>query len=412
MGRRAAKRVLMLLGIALMLSACDFARGFSTENVAVNDDGQLVVQHQNNDGLRTFSPPGQFNFNARVLSDSVTGGNQQREIELADGTAIRLVNQRAIEESTDGFETFEVVWQVDPDAGWWRGDTYAPIPGVFDLVALPDGSAAAAAGTIGVLERSPDGTWTPSVADLRTLPLFTVALVLAGALVFMVAAIMAFGPLTHGRGSAKAATILIPPFVLASTWTFNTVDFGADFLTILTFPFAAQSLGTSIGSLIRSKDTPNYLPALVKLTAALGALLVGVFATLYVLWSRDLLSYRWAVQGCAIATVLVPIVGAYLLRRQVGTQPLPPAPNIVESSWSKAIVLGYVLPPIVGIPLTAISALFIAGDSGLVPVESAVFPWLLVIALAGLPAYLIPKADYSGLSVKRGDFQILEKIET
>ena len=150
----------------------------------------------------------------------------------------------------------------------------------------------------------------------------------------------------------------------------------------------------------------------MKLTAALGALLVGVFATLYVLWSRDLLSYRWAVQGCAIATVLVPIVGAYLLRRQVGTQPLPPAPNIVESSWSKAIVLGYVLPPIVGIPLTAISALFIAGDSGLVPVESAVFPWLLVIALAGLPAYLIPKADYSGLSVKRGDFQILEKIET
>lgn len=143
MDRRNIRRVLGALGLVLLLGACDFADNTLTD-IALDANGNVVeIRPDDSDNGPNLSEVG-----------------QDLQVELADGTSIRLVDGRAIIESRDGFETSETVWEVDPDEAWWFHQFDVSRPGAFDVLVLPDGTAPVAGGAARVLERSAEGEWS------------------------------------------------------------------------------------------------------------------------------------------------------------------------------------------------------------------------------------------------------------
>lgn len=375
MDRRNIRRVLGALGLVLLLGACDFADNTLTD-IALDANGNVVeIRPDDSDNGPNLSEVG-----------------QDLQVELADGTSIRLVDGRAIIESRDGFETSETVWEVDPDEAWWFHQFDVSRPGAFDVLVLPDGTAAVAGGAARVLERSAEGEWTPSVAYLRTLPLGAMVLTLAGVFGLLLALPMAAGPSVHGRGSARGAMILLFPFTAFSILFLHTGQFGAQIFFFVSIPFAAQGLGMAVGSIIRSSGTPRHTSTMRAVGGALLVALTATFGTLYVLWSRDMLSYGRAVWGCAIAASVLGLAGIAVLRWRVdSSSKIAPDRNVSPISWGTVWLLGVIVPGIVAFPLM-FGVWGYVFDNEAVP--GFIILALLLIGLAGLTGLLTTRARY------------------
>lgn len=308
------QRRLMFIGtlLVLALSACDWDDN-STIDVAVTADGEVV-------GLRFWEVADIEAGDAELP----TGLGEETEVTLSDGTEIRLVDNRSIVESTDGFASATTVWEVNPEQNWWFHHFGPGRPGAHDIIVAPDGSVAVAGGAVGVVERLPDGSWTPSVSDLRTLPLSGLVAVLSGLSVLVLSLVMALGPHVEGRSLARYATFIVLPFTALSIAALDSGQFGVKVLTLLSSPSVPIAFGLAIASARRSRATPNHSATIGPLGLALLAVQAIIYAGFYVLWSRDLWPYAWSVRGSLITTSLLIAIGVATLRRRVDPTPLLP----------------------------------------------------------------------------------------
>ena len=330
------------VAFALLFTACTPDPGPpNIQDVALDGNGQVVAL-----GDYGLSEPPDFN--------PVEGVGTARELCLSEGTCIRLVDDHSIEESADGWETSHVVWSIEPNASWWQhehGGDFGARVGVVDMVAVPDGSVAVATGQLGVITRSPDGQWTPDVAELRTLPLGLASLLVVLATLTMIAAGLAFGRPNYGTVPAKIAFFLLLPSVLVTARLLSgAAGIGTQVLAILPALAAIPAAGLLLGAIVRATRTPNYgHGALIRYVVS-GVALVGVLTALYVLWSRNLSDWSVAIIGSVLVYVVVHVGLPLALKHLAVPAPAPtdfysidsPVTILAAAGWS--IVAGITTP--------------------------------------------------------------------
>ncbi len=280
------------MGLILTLSACSPGDGPpNIKDIGFDGAGNVV--------LVDVAPD--------YYSDEVAGENivaesgQVTEACLADGTCIRLIDERQIDESTDDWATSKTVWKIDPNASWWDieyGEEFAADVGVFDIVVLPDQSVLVAAGHILTISRGVDGQWSPSAADLRTLDKTIPGFATVVAALVLVAAGLTFGP--EPRFGRWAMFLLLPMFVTLLFMVQSSRGLNGRALVVLFYPLALCGSGVLAGALLRTRHEDGFVRRIGLPLLAAPALLVVGWALAYVLWSRAMLSWGLAGLLCLV----------------------------------------------------------------------------------------------------------------
>ena len=351
------------MAMLLILSGCGPGGGPpNIKDIGFDADGAVVLVDF------AYEESGYDGENSEVATEQ----GQASEACLEDGACIRLIDDRRIEESSDGWATSETVWQINPNASWWDGEYGGGFPadvGVFDVVVLPDQSVLVAAGQIFTISRSADGQWSPTVADLRTLdkPVPLLALTLAALIVM--AAGMSFGP--EPRCGQRSVFFMTPMFAMI---LFQLQAPNALFpfvAAVLFYPPAICGAALLLGGLLRARRQAGFVRKAGLLLALAALSLVVVWAATYVLWSRDNLS--WGLSGLiSIVGFVVLGVGSAKALHSIDNSGYGAQLELGETAWSikpwVATAVAFfaalsVLPLVVyfGLP----SGLFVSSASGL-----------------------------------------------
>ena len=365
--RRSHLRTVAIAALFLVLTACSPGdQGRVIRDVALDTNGHVVEIDSGENWSTDISG---------IDESTLTEVGQTTEACLDDGTCIRITDGRRIEESTDQWETTQTVWQIEPNATWWHhqfgNSFFEPVVGLFDIVVLPDQSVAVASGELPLIERSVDGEWTPTVADLRTLP--NPAL-----LVPVIAAVLLVGALAVGnhRGTrlARIASMLIAPgFLIFIGVTVHA--FGSDTFLIIVIllasvvlaPLALVSVGLSIEAARRAALEPGLVGRIGATYAITTAITLAASAGIYLLWSNAYLSWLFA-NALWIATMAAAVSAMWQLSKRTTPQPSSPPP-VVDSPMSLplVIIVTYILGAVVTVALfVAATAIPFGGNAGVV----------------------------------------------
>lgn len=359
-----ARYLALILLLALGLSACSPPDpGRVIQALALDPDGQLVEIDANGGPLFSGSPT--------ELSEA----GQATEVCLDDGTCVRLVDQRQIAESTDGWETSKVVWSISPTDTWWGheyDDGYNPmVIGLYDIVVLPDQTVAVASGQLPLIERSVDGKWTPTVATLQTLPRFSLFFAIVAAVVVSAVG-LAFGASHSGTGAARVALATIAPLFLIGTLLTLLAVTGLELslFGVFLLPLGLTSAGLFIGSILRARTNDGFISAYARRIFGSSAVAFVSWIGAYALWAEGVIAWNSALGFWVVSFV----VGAALACRQSAAERqalrarLPEHPVSLAGTVALSLLLTYA--GIFG--ATALAAMGLPGGAGAQSVQVTV----------------------------------------
>lgn len=296
--------------------------------LAPSVDGQFRAPIISDDGGLTWSGLTQ---SANVDTDTFTRADIDRGPVCLSGeptTCFRTISEfgsSRIEESTDATASWTTVWEVEPGAAWMTEKYgFGRSIGAHDIEVLEDDTVLVAAGFIEPLRRNPQtGEWTPSVRDVRDVPMQYLLVAWATAFPLM-------GAVRLTRSGQREATFwFASAIVIAVCGVFAAGDslgpgalvgFGVVVLTIATLTALAM---------IRIADAPDGT-SIMPYIAAAAAVLAVLVAAPFVLFSQDLLSWPNAGLTTGIAALVgglgAGFVGPPSPPKNTGAKNLPP-PN-------------------------------------------------------------------------------------
>lgn len=365
------RRLALLLLFALGLSACSPPEpGRVVQDLAFDPDGQLIEIYTN-DGPLFSGPPVELSERGKAT-----------EVCLDGGTCVRLVDQRQIVESTDGWDTSTVVWSVSPSDTWWGheyDDGFNPmVIGLYDIVVLPDQTIAVASGQLPLIERSVDGEWTPTVAALRTLPSFSLVFAIAAALVVVVAG-LAFGAPHRGADAASVALVIIAPlFVIGGLLTLLAVKaVGLSLLGVFLLPLVLSSAGLFVGSILRARASEGFISSYAPRVLGSGAVALVCWIGVYTLWAEGVVAWNLALGFWVVSFVVAVVVACRRSKaeRQAQRALVPEQPVSLAGTVVLSVLLAYV--GVVG--ATALAAVSVPGGAGVQSVQLT----LIMLGLVG-----------------------------
>ena len=368
--RRLRLRKIFLASLLLVLTACSPPdQGRVVRDVALDADGLLVEI----DSGENYSSEMEA-----IDTNQLSNVGQATEACLDDGTCIRIVDGRRIEESTDQWETFTTVWQIEPNASWWGHEHddgwYDPVIGLFDVVVLPDQSVAVASGQLPIIERTVDGEWTPTVAELRTLPGRSV--LLPAIVIMLLVAALASGT-HHGARLARAAgLLLLPAFLTIIGFTIYPLASNTGVLiltalaTIAMAPLPPIAIGLAIEAVRRAHLEQDFARRFLPPAALIAGGAIALLTATYLLWSNDRMSWLLA----NILWVLIAIGAIAALRQNARrTTPLvsatPPAidqPRSLSITITACYLIGLAITAAVIVLAVAFANFFVSMAAGLV----------------------------------------------
>lgn len=366
-----ARHLALLLLLALGLSACSPPDpGRVVQDLAFDPDGQLI-EIDANDGPLFSGPPAEL---------SETG--KATEVCLDNETCLRLVDQRQIVESTDGWDTSTVVWSILPSDTWW-GHEYDDgsnpmVIGLYDIVVLPDQTVAVASGQLPLIKRSVEGKWTPTVAALQTLPTFSLVFAIAAAVMVVVAG-LAFGAPHRGAGAARVALVIIAPlFVIGALSTLLAVNaLGLSLLGVFLLPLVLTSAGLFVGSILRARANDGFISSHALRILGSGAVALVCWIGVYALWAEGVVAWNHALGFWVVSFVVAVLVACHQSKaeRQIQRTRVPEQP----ASLARTVVLSVLLAYVGAVGATALAAVILPGGAGV----QAVPVTLLMLALIG-----------------------------
>lgn len=374
-----------LVALIVVLSACSPPEpGRVVTDVALSPDGEVVEIDVNNRSDVAIEPA------------LLTAIGQQSEACLDDGTCIRLVDERRIEESTDNWATSSVVWEISPASTWWRhhyDDGYNPVViGLFDIVVTPEQEVAVAGGQLPLIRRSSEGEWTPTVGELRELPGVSGVPVFLGGYVLLLGAFGAW----RRRDDAivfSASVMILPHLALGLVFTLVApTGIAVPLLALLIAPLILASLGLGLGAILRERPfalvgaEPSLLSSAVRVLGPGVGWVLLTFVT-YQLWSTDRARFDVVGLSWIVSFVIAAAVVARWRRTDSG-----------RASASPKVALGSTIAlAVIGAYLAVIATLF---GSVWFPAP-ALFPTLVASATIGLIARRTARLGMAGKQGER-----------
>ena len=358
-----SRRLLFLFVGALLLAACDDFDD-STRDVFVNSDGQVLgaagdtsrALTQDIEADLTLAPQDEIDRQIerqRVLFEEFGAPLESLGSAISDcgsGGCFEIDDESRIIERLDGRNEPQTIYTINPSAPWWNvtyGDLLnEPEIGFYDIVVAPDGTVGVAAGDLGVITRSPDGEWSRTVADLRTLPQAAILAIFATGLTMFVLLVYA-ATKNDGTRVARYGLATVGPLALVLF-----ITLGQSVLTFLLLPFSLTGAGFGLSALWRSRSTSGYTRGVLPLIG-LGAIVLTVaWSAFYFTWSRDLIGYWAAVLLCLAAFAAVTI-GATL---RVRMSDLPDGEQRPYPAGDRGPLGAYLIALLISFPIIFLAA--------------------------------------------------------
>ncbi len=257
----------------------------------VEGDGSLVLNPTTGDWTRY---PHRVDF-----------GSKTTELCTADEPVIcvRRSGQpmgNAIQESTDGGQSWQTVWQVDGSESWVRhragaeGDLE-----VSDMVETADGRIVVAVRHLLPVVRTPDGVWSPSVAELRTFPLLALATVLPGLVAGLTGAAM-FGATGRKRWIPLVVVGVATIWLTPAIHSLSLAGFAVAPAALLCTAVAAVAWPLALWW--HRRRFVLFIPLLALVAAAVAVAPLGLWATGFGRWTPSL-GLAVAVATAAVAAM-------------------------------------------------------------------------------------------------------------
>lgn len=181
LGKKARLGILGVAALACVATSAPENYASNWNNIVETDGSIIVTGDQTEFGWESTDDGATWAQNRDLGSEDLYSSERApvntEPITLCPDSGQSLCIQLAdtrIRESLDGGQSWETVWEIDPEEGWVEGIGYSVYENVIiapgDLHLTESGSIIAAVGGIEPIRRAPNGTWSPSVANLRTLP--------------------------------------------------------------------------------------------------------------------------------------------------------------------------------------------------------------------------------------------------
>lgn len=223
------------------------------------------------------------------------------------------ISDLTIEETTDGGATWTIVWQVDPEAAaTLRAEPVDAVHpddfGPRDIVATDTAVVASFDGLHTMVERRPDGTWSPAPRDFRAIP--RAAAALQGIVVVLAGTTLAATAVRWRRG--LAGWLVLSLVVVASLAVALGIGLGAMRSAAGVFPLEAF-LAVPLLPLLIACGLAVMEPTRLWSSLAVGGRSALVVALLAGLMLPPLPLLRWSATdapGYATATLLSVAIAA------------------------------------------------------------------------------------------------------
>lgn len=311
-----------------------------------NDGAILASPDQGQSRTPIISIDGGLTWSDFDRSAEAENGAFSREFEIDRGpvclsgdptVCFRTIHEfgsSRIEESTNSTVTWTIVWNVETGAAWMNEKYgFGGSVGAHDIAVLEDDTVLVAAGFIEPLRRNPaNGEWTPSVRDVRDIPVQYLLVALAVAFPLM-------GAVRLARSGQREAGLWFVGALFVSVCGLFAAGDAVGPGALFGFGVTVFVIGTLTAlAMVRIADAPGG-PPIMPYVAAAAAALAGLVAAPLVLFSQDLLSWSNAGLATVIAVVFGGVgagfVGPPSPAKNTGGKNLPP-PTLTNATTGTA----------------------------------------------------------------------------
>lgn len=315
-----------LLAAALLLGGCSFEDDPSWREVGTLD-GQLVAIDA---GLGKGNiVPGRFHLvsddDGRTWAPAPPAiVDRIDEVELAESSELCLTSDPSVcirtdattvWESSDGGATYERVWELDLSGRWLTrqlANTFEAEIAIGAPLETADGSAVVPVGAIHPIHRAPDGTWSPTEADLRRFPVATA--------VFIALALVALSVGVAARPTAWTVIVSGVYLITLPASFVYAARFGALLVAFATTAFAVVVIVLFTGDGARSVRLWRVPSPMIWAPP------IAVFGAATLAWSEAVIGWRLLEMAVVIAVAWILVAGPRLAsgKEEARTQQLPP----------------------------------------------------------------------------------------